>query len=265
MRDSDRSRARVAPQFSQRHPMRVAVAESNPSQAHALGTWLSEAGHRCCHFHHGEALIRAHHHSRFDALVLEWNARNPGDVEVLKQIRRSRHGAVPVLLVGAHHDENAVVSALRQGADDYVTKPVRPSELVARLHAIHRRSELRTEKPPTLQVDGFQIDLHSRILHRDSRSVRLTAKDFDLSVLFLSNIGRLLSRDHIRERVWGQTAAVSSRSLDTHVSRVRAKLGLTPDQGWRLAAVYRYGYRLGRLGASEIASSSADRAEPQTC
>jgi DNA-binding response OmpR family regulator len=78
----------------------------------------------------------------------------------------------------------------------------------------------------------------------------LTAKDFDLSVLFLRNVGRLLSRGHIRETVWGPNAVVTSRTLDTHVSRIRNKLGLTPDNGWRLAAVYRYGYRLEQLDAA---------------
>jgi DNA-binding response OmpR family regulator len=85
---------------------------------------------------------------------------------------------------------------------------------------------------------------------RNGKQVDLTAKDFDLSVLFLRNVGRLLSRGHIRETVWGPNAVVTSRTLDTHVSRIRNKLGLTPEFGWRLAAVYRYGYRLEHLDAA---------------
>jgi DNA-binding response OmpR family regulator len=97
---------------------------------------------------------------------------------------------------------------------------------------------------------------------RHSTQVDLTAKDFDLSVLFLRNVGRLLSRGHIRETVWGPNAVVTSRTLDTHVSRIRNKLGLTPEHGWRLGAVYRYGYRLEQLdpAAAERARSEDPKA-----
>jgi len=84
-------------------------------------------------------------------------------------------------------------------------------------------------------------------LLRDDEVLELTAKDFDLAVLFLRNVGRLLSRRHIRERVWGVSQELNSRTLDTHVSRVRSKLRLLPAHGWRLAAVYGHGYRLEQL------------------
>jgi len=90
----------------------------------------------------------------------------------------------------------------------------------------------------------------------------LTAKDFDLSALFLRNIGRLLSRGHIRETVWSANQPVSSRTIDTHVSRVRNKLGLTREQGWRLVAVYGYGYRLERLQPRSPRAATAAGADP---
>jgi DNA-binding response OmpR family regulator len=83
-----------------------------------------------------------------------------------------------------------------------------------------------------------------RTLLRCGRVVSLTSKDFDLSVFFLRNVGRLLSRQEIRESVWGSGADLTSRTLDTHVSRVRRRLALTADNGWCLAAVYGFGYRL---------------------
>ncbi len=98
-------------------------------------------------------------------------------------------------------------------------------------------------------MDVFSIDLQSRILRRHSQPLALTPKDFDVAVLFLSNVGRLLSRRQIQESVWGTDGAVPSRSLDTHVCRVRNRLELTPDQGWSLTAVYKFGYRLAKLGS----------------
>jgi DNA-binding response OmpR family regulator len=230
--------------------MRVAIVEDDPSQAELLTHWLELAGHRCHHFDRGEALIRALDQESFDILVLDWNLPDISGVDVLKRIRASRQSGLPILFVTARNREDDVVMALRQGADDYMVKPVRRLELIARLEAIARRGKHRAEQQEILELDVYRVDCQTRTVMREDRVVELTAKDFDLSVLFLRNIGRLLSRGHIRETVWGPNAVVTSRTLDTHVSRIRNKLGLTPENGWRLAAVYRYGYRLEQLDAA---------------
>jgi DNA-binding response OmpR family regulator len=101
-----------------------------------------------------------------------------------------------------------------------------------------------------LKLDVFHVDGLSRTLIRAGRPVDLTAKDFDLSVLFRRNVWQFLSRRQIRDSVWGRSAVMSSRTLDTHVSRVRLKLGFIPENGWRLAAKYGYGYCLQHLRAA---------------
>jgi two-component system, OmpR family, response regulator RegX3 len=230
--------------------MRVALVEDDVSQAELLSHWLELAGHHCHHFDRGEALIRALDQESFDVLVLDWNLPDISGVDVLKRIRASQQSGLPILFVTARNREDDVVTALRQGADDYMVKPVRRLELIARLEAIARRGKHRTEQPEVLEMDVYRVDCQTRTVTRHDRQVELTAKDFDLSVLFLRNVGRLLSRGHIRESVWGPNAVVTSRTLDTHVSRIRNKLGLTPENGWRLAAVYRYGYRLEQLDST---------------
>jgi two-component system response regulator RegX3 len=230
--------------------MRVAIVEDDPSQAELLTHWLELAGHHCHHFDRGELLIRSLDQESFDVLVLDWNLPDISGVDVLKRIRNSSQSALPILFVTARNREDDVVTALRQGADDYMVKPVRRLELLARLEAIARRGKHRSEQPEVIEIDAFRVDTQTRTVTRNDRQVELTAKDFDLSVLFLRNVGRLLSRGHIRESVWGPNAVVTSRTLDTHVSRIRNKLGLTPEHGWRLAAVYRYGYRLEQLDAA---------------
>jgi len=230
--------------------MRVAIVEDDPSQAELLTHWLELAGHHCHHFDRGELLIRALDQESFDVLLLDWNLPDISGVDVLKRIRTSSQSGLPILFVTARNREDDVVTALRQGADDYMVKPVRRLELLARLEAIARRGKHRIEQPEVMEIDVFKVDTQTRTVMRNDRQVELTAKDFDLSVLFLRNIGRLLSRGHIRENVWGPSAVVTSRTLDTHVSRIRNKLGLTPENGWRLAAVYRYGYRLEQLDPS---------------
>jgi DNA-binding response OmpR family regulator len=231
--------------------MRVAVAEDDPGEREVLSGCLREAGYQCYAFDRGEKLLRIGALDRFDALVADWNLEGTSGGEVLERIRGTEKRWVPVMFVGDGRREGDVVAALKQGADDYMTKPIRGLELVARLEAMARRSRSRCEpRLPLLEVDVFSIDLQSRIVRRHSRPLALTPKDFDVAVLFLSNIGRLLSRRQIQESVWGTDGAVPSRSLDTHVCRVRNRLELTPDQGWELAAIYKFGYRLAQLGPS---------------
>jgi two-component system response regulator RegX3 len=233
--------------------MRIAILEDDISQTELLSHWLQLAGHHPHAFEQGANLLRALERESFDALLLDWNG-----VEVLKRVRQRLHSSVPVLFVTGRNREDDVVMALREGADDYMIKPVRRLELLARLEALSRRGRHGQEQAEVLEVDVFRVDCQTRTVLRNGRQVDLTAKDFDLSVLFLRNIGRLLSRGHIRETVWGPNAVVTSRTLDTHVSRIRNKLGLTPEHGWRLAAVYRYGYRLEHLDAANSQRAASD-------
>jgi DNA-binding response OmpR family regulator len=228
--------------------MRVAIVEDDPSQAEMLAHWLRRSGHSCQHFDRGGTVIRALNRDSFDALVLDWNLRDISGPELLRRIRGSDQSSVPILFVSARAREEDVVSALRQGADDYMVKPVRYLEFIARLEAITRRGKHRTQQSKVLELDVYRIDCESRTVLRDGRPVQLTSKDFDLSLLFLRNVGQLLSRGHICERVWGRSVLLPSRTLDTHVSRVRRGLGFIPEKGWRLAAKYGYGYRLQQLG-----------------
>jgi two-component system response regulator RegX3 len=247
-----------APRHGGGTSMRVAIVEDDPSQAALLGHWLMRGGHQSHHFDRGATVIRALSEGKFDVLILDWNLRDISGVEVLRRIRGGDQSSVPVLFASARGREEDVVSALRQGADDYMIKPVRYLEFIARVEAIARRGMHRTEQQPgVMKVGAYDVDGVSRTLMRDGRPVELTTKDFDLSVLFLRNVGQLLSRRHICERVWGRNDVVTSRTLDTHVSRVRRKLGFAPENGWRLAAKYGYGYRLQQFGAASPVLSAA--------
>ena len=99
-------------------------------------------------------------------------------------------------------------------------------------------------KDEAVEVGDLRVDYSSRAISRGGAVFELTVKDFDLAALFLRNVGRLLPRSHIHEAVWGTVGAVTSRTIDTHVSRIRNKLGLLPKNGWQLKSVYKHGYRL---------------------
>ena len=248
--------------------MRIAVLEDDISQMELISRWLQMAGHRSHPFERGDDLLRALERETFDALLLDWNVPGMSGLEVLKRVRQRIGSRIPVLFSTARTDETDVVLALREGADGYLVKPLRRLELLARVETATRRNAVESSEAQHLEVGMFRVDAEARRLLRNNEALDLTAKDFDLAVFFLRNVGRLLSRGHLRESVWGVTAAVSSRTLDTHVSRIRSKLLLVPEHGWRLIAVYGYGYRLEQLAeatalrAPQLSSATKERTQP---
>jgi DNA-binding response OmpR family regulator len=227
----------------------IAVLERDPFRSESLRAFLESAGHCLSMFARRTALAAALELTAFDAIVLDWDGADSSDAEALKHIRGLVGPAVPILVCSKRCGEIDVVDALRAGADDYLVKPLRRAELIARLEAVTRRRTHASLRPDPREVGEFRIDCRQRTIHRNGAAISLTSIDFDLSVLFLGNIERLLTRDHIHEAIWKRAHALRSRTLDTHVSRVRNKLKLLPVHGWRLVSVYGYGYRLLRLEA----------------
>jgi len=228
--------------------MRIAILEDDPSHLEVVSHWLKGAGHHIHAFKRGRELVQVLEHETFDALLLDWNLPELDGIEVLREVRERLRSRIPAIFATARHQERDAVVALSAGADDYVVKPIRRMELLARLDAVTRR----LGGGEVFEVGDFRVDGQMRGIWHDGRWLELTGKDFDLASLLLQNVGRVLSRGHLREIIWGQRAEPHSRSLDTHVSRVRIKLKLTPERGWRLHSVYGHGYRLDRLTASAL-------------
>jgi DNA-binding response OmpR family regulator len=227
--------------------MRVGLLEDEQDQADLISAWLKAAGHSCHVFTRGTDLVRALQRETFDLFLLDWEVPGTSGVEILAWIRSNIVEPVPVLFVTARQREEDIVHALASGADDYMVKPLRKLELLARIDALARRMRPgQRHGEDVLEYGRLSVDCRSRQVKLDGREVAMTQKDYDLAVFLLLNIGRLLSRSHILESVWGQSARISTRTVDTHVSRIRRKLELTPENGWRLSAIYHHGYRLER-------------------
>ena len=180
----------------------------------------------------------------FDLALLDWGLPDMSGPEVLAKMRASGN-TMPVLFVTPAMARVDVVRALDTGADDYLVKPLRGKELVARIMAVLRRSNPGQVESRFFEFDRFKFDLKAMKLLDDSlaadnKEIELTHKEFNLALLFLRNVGKPLSRSHIREAVWGRGSEVPSRTMDTHVSRVRTKLRLRPESGFLLAPVYSY-------------------------
>lgn len=159
-------------------------------------------------------------------------------------VRNSLGWKVPVVVVTALEDESTVVTALRMGADDYLVKPLKRLELLARLANVVRR--VNPDALQVLRLGDYEIDITAQRVKVQGNSLALTQKEFDLTVYLFQTPGKLLSREHLLNKIWGIRNEIDTRTVDTHISRLRKKLGLDGSHGWKLTPVYGYGYRFDR-------------------
>ena len=238
--------------------MRIALLEDDPEQAELIASWLESGGHHCSAQHAGESFLKVVLRETFDLLIMDWMVPRMNGIDVLKRYRESMRDYTPVLIVTARDAEEDVVHALEAGADDYMSKPLRRNELLARVAALTRRGRSGTSAMP--ETSPFTFDLETRTLELRGAKVDLTEREFELALFMFRNAGRVVSRGHILDILWGvQQPDVQTRTVDTHISRLRKKLHLGGDSGWQLNAVYQHGYRLARISSG---ASSADEAPP---
>ena len=229
--------------------MRIAILEDDPDQLALLKRWLADAVHDVHGYTSGRDIMRQAGRESFDAYVLDWQVPDVSGADVLKWIRGNVSKLVPVLFVTVRDSEQDIVFALETGADDYMVKPARRQELLARVNALLRRAYPQQEQT-LLSFPPYEIDTQRGQIKHGGKLVELTPKEFDLAVVLFRNPGRLLSRGHLREAVWGQSGELATRTVDTHVSQVRKKLDLRPETGFRVVPVYNYGYRLEQIDPS---------------
>ncbi len=226
--------------------MRIAILEDDPDQLALLRRWITEDGHDVHAYQSGREAMKQAGRESFDLFLLDWQVPDVSGAEVLMWLRANVSKSVPVLFVTVRDSEQDIVFALEHGADDYMVKPVRRQELVARVHALLRRAYPREEKKQ-LSFPPYEIDVQRGEIKRNGEKIELTPKEFELAVTLFRNLGRLMSRGHLQETVWGRTGDLATRTVDTHVSQVRKKLDLRAESGYRVVPIYNYGYRLERL------------------
>ena len=222
--------------------MRIAVLDDDRSQTDLVSQVLNAAGHVCHAFQSGKEMVNQLRRESFDMLIIDWQVPDLSGADVLRWSREKLPPTLPVLFMTSRSGEDDIVAGLAAGADDYMIKPIRRGELVARVQALLRRAY-----PSQNAVEQIHFEVRTGRLSVSGTPVEVTQKEFDLALLFFRNLGRPLSRAYILEAVWSRDVERPSRTMDTHVSRVRSKLQLRPENGFRLAPVYSYGYRLEQI------------------
>lgn len=224
--------------------MRIAVLDPDKSELELVCSILNAAGHASYAYSSGSDMVHHLKRENLDMLILDWQIADMSGNEVMHWVREKQQMTIPVLFMTSRSGEDDIVEGLAAGANDYMIKPIRKSELVARTQALLRRSYPNLHVPENLEFGPYVFETRSARLSISGTSVELTQKEFDLALLLFRNLGRPLSRAYILEAVWSRDADIPSRTLDTHISRVRNKLQLRPENGLRLTPVYSYGYRL---------------------
>lgn len=230
--------------------MRVAILEDDPDQAELLGLWLKHAEHTVDCFADATSFLRSVRRDSFDLYVLDWVLPDLSGIEVLKKLRKQMDDYTPVVIVTTKDEEQSIVRGLESGADDYLVKPVRRAVLLARVSAVMRRAGGNKPEDEDLNVEPYSLSISKKAVRLNGDKIGLTNREFELALFFFRNAGKMVSRNHMLEAIWGiENKSVSTRTVDTHVSRLRKKLMLSEENGWVLSAVYQHGYRLERVDA----------------
>lgn len=202
----------------------VLVVEDEPAIADLLRLNLRAAGYGVEVVRDGAAALRATRRLRPSALILDIGLPTIDGIEVCRRLR-AEHDWTPVLFVTARDDEVDRILGLELGADDYVTKPFSPRELVARLGGVLRRTRGETAASRELRSDRVVVDLTSHRVTVDGGEVALTATEFDLLAHLMRRPGVVFTREQLLSDVWGYASGAGGRTVDVHVAQVRAKLG----------------------------------------
>ncbi|MFF1835607.1 response regulator transcription factor [Streptomyces sp. NPDC058231] len=237
----------------------VLVVDDDPTVAEVVVGYLDRAGYDVRRAGDGPAALECFAGRRPDLVVLDLMLPGMDGFEVCRRMRE--HGPVPVIMLTARGDEDDRILGLETGADDYVTKPFSPRELVLRVDSVLRRSAppARGHAPPPVQGAGLRLDPAARRATRHGRELALTLREFDLLAFLLRHPGRAFTREELMREVWGWDFGDLS-TVTVHVRRLRGKVEADPGRPRLIQTVWGVGYRLDPAGGTAAGGATAQGA-----
>jgi two-component system alkaline phosphatase synthesis response regulator PhoP len=219
----------------------ILVVDDEPKIVKLARDYLEKAGYRVLDARDGTSALAAARHERPDLVVLDLNLPGTDGLDVCRALRRESD--VPIIMLTARVDEADRLIGLELGADDYITKPFSPRELVARVRAVLRRVGGGVREPGTVRAGDVEIDLKGHRVTRGGEAIDLTPTEFTLLAVLAGHPGQAFSRERLMERVYGVAYAGGERSVDAHVKNLRRKLEPDPSAPRYVETVYGVGYR----------------------
>lgn len=225
--------------------MHIAVIDDDEEVLNFVEQVLARDGHRCFLYRNGRSFLAALQRETFDLFIIDWTMPEMSGMEIIQWVKARLPQCPPVMMLTNRSQNEEIAGALNAGADDFVVKPETPIVLSARVNALLRRRGVATvDEEAAIRFGGYSFDRRRDAVTWAGEEVQLTSKEFALALLFFGNLNRPLSRPYIMETVWMSVANLSTRTLDMHVSRIRAKLSLRPENWFSLRTIFGYGYRL---------------------
>jgi DNA-binding response OmpR family regulator len=223
--------------------MRIAIADDELEMRNFLSTLLTERGYSCAPYPGGREVITALGRDTYDMLIVDWNMNGLSGVEVIAWVRKNLKTHLPIIMLTSRSDERDIVEGLGAGADDFIIKPEKANVIAARVAALIRRTQAQPSPDRELTFGRYTFDTIAAMAKLDGEDVSLTAKEFALALALFQNMHRPLSRAYLLETVWNSVADLPTRTLDVHVSRIRNKLKLSRENGFRIQTIFGFGYR----------------------
>ena len=218
---------------------RILIVEDEDLMREVLRDYFQSAGYETVEAKNGMEAIDLIDNEDFDLMLLDVMLPELDGFSVCRYVRKSNN--IPIIMITARSEEDDKLTGYEMGADDYVTKPFSPKVLVAKANALLKRSEGRVlNDDGIVSAEGIEMDINSHTVTVDGEYIELTPKEYELLLYFMNNKGRVLSRDTLLSKVWGYDYFGDLRTVDTHVKKLRAKLG---DKATHIKTLIKAGYK----------------------
>jgi two-component system alkaline phosphatase synthesis response regulator PhoP len=226
----------------------ILVIDDEANIVRLVRDYLEQAGYRVFTASNAETGLHILRRERIDLVVLDLGLPDRDGWDLTRQIRADRQlAALPVVMLTARVDDSDKIIGLELGADDYITKPFNPREVVARVRAVLRRTSIeKTIFSRRISIDDLTLDLGDHILTVRGETVELTPTEFELLSLFMENPGHTYTREELLEKTLGYSYEGTGRTLDSHISNLRHKIELDPAEPAYIQTVHRIGYRFAK-------------------
>lgn len=226
----------------------ILIVDDEPSICELLAFNLNKAGYQTVEADNGHRALELVATTKPDLIVLDVMLPGIDGMEVCRILKGQQHTAgIPIIMLTAKNDEVDKIIGLELGADDYMTKPFSPRELVARIKAVLRRSQKESRQDGELALGKLKINFTSYEVYLGNEKMELTPKEYELLKLFVTNTGRAYTREQLLEKVWGYEYFGDTRTVDVHVRHLRAKLAKQPEIAEAIETVRGVGYRFSEI------------------
>ena len=221
----------------------ILIADDNKDIVDILKVYAQKEGYKCICAYDGEQTLKMYKEFNPCLILLDVMMPKMNGFDVCRQIRQT--SSVPIIIASAKNEEAERIMGLDIGADDYISKPFSPREVMTRVKAVLRRvsDEITDEKNKRIEIAGLVVDMNSYEAYVNGTPVILTKKEIEIIWLFASNPGKVFTRDHLLENIWGYEYFGDTRTVDTHIKRIRTKLNLDHTVNFDIKTVWGVGYK----------------------